>query len=83
MKPKTFKQTLAPIIGLVVIIGIFVLSIIFLSYIFIFGAIAGVALFIFAWLRGLYLRRKMRQQFSYVNEKTHKKGRVFDPDQLS
>jgi len=78
MKQNTLKEILMPILGMLIIIGIFIVSILFLSYVFIFGAIIWIALFIFAWLRSLYLRYKLKQASLHSPHKQPSSGRIFD-----
>lgn len=71
--PSIFERLL-PFIFLGILLVLAVVGIILFSYLLIFGAIVGIVLFAIAWVRGLFVRKKIKSQ---KNER-HKIGRTFD-----
>lgn len=67
---------LVPFLFLGMILVIFVIGIIFLSYLLILGAIVGLALFVVAWLKEKFFPVKDLQK----QERKPRKGRTIDHD---
>ncbi|OAI46566.1 hypothetical protein AYO45_06305 [Gammaproteobacteria bacterium SCGC AG-212-F23] len=68
---QNFLKKIVPFISLGILLVVFVIGIIFLSYLFIFGALLGLVLFGIAWLREKFFRRQHPK-------KIQRKGRTID-----
>jgi len=82
MKQKT-KQKLSVIltsfIGMGVFIVLFIVGLIFLSYLLIIGGIIGLILFSIAYLRAKFFAHNIKKQIKGTQAKQHhRKGRTID-----
>jgi hypothetical protein len=75
---KNFLHKLMPFIVLGITIFIFIVGLIILSYILIFGALIGLFLFVAQWLR----EKLASQKSSKTPEKVEQKGRTIDHDRI-
>lgn len=66
-----------PYIGLGLFIVLLVFAVIFLSYLFIFGAIVGLILFSIAWVRAKFAKKKP----TTATTQTHH-GKIYDHDEI-
>lgn len=66
-----FKK-LIPFIFLGIMIVLFVVGLIVLSYLLIFGAIVGVILFIIAWIRDQLFNKRQKIQYPEVKKKSNR-----------
>jgi hypothetical protein len=67
---------LLPFFLLCVVLSAFVLGMILLSYLFIFGALAGIVLFFIAWIRKTFFPPKI-----LVKPPQKQAGRIIDSDE--
>jgi hypothetical protein len=74
---KNFSYKIAPFFVLGITIFIFIIGIIILSYILIFGALIGLVLFVIKWIRD-----KLSSKSVDERKKVSKSGRVIDHDDL-
>lgn len=70
---QRFINQLLPFLFVGIAIAAFAFGIVLLAYLFLFGALVGVALFIISWIRYKFFPPKMP-------EKRKKSGRVIDSD---
>lgn len=71
-------ERIMPYIGLGLFVVLLVFAIIFLSYLFIFGAIVGLILFAIAWVR----TKLSNNNASSISNQTHQhQGRIYDHDE--
>ncbi|MEM1244424.1 MAG: hypothetical protein AAGG80_06375 [Pseudomonadota bacterium] len=70
-------NAILPFVGIGIFIVVIILAVIFLSYIFIIGALIGLVLFVFAFIKQLFTGRKKTK----VPQKTQH-GRTYDYDDL-
>lgn len=74
------KNSLASILGIVVFCVLFIVGIFVFSYVLIFAALAGLALFCLGFVRVKLFQRELRkqQQFQQKNQQKPTQGRVID-----
>ncbi len=69
-------SALGSIIGVVIFIGLFIVGLIFFSYLLIIGGIIGLVLFLIAYIRAKFFAKKIRGQAKKQKQAHH--GRTID-----
>jgi uncharacterized membrane protein len=77
MKPQSLPNTLTSFIGLGIFIVLLICAFIFLSYIFIIGAVIGLVLFLFSYFKARFGKDKTYRVNTQQDQQTH---RVIDQD---
>jgi len=78
------KNSLAPILGLVVFCALFIIGIFVFSYVLIFAALAGLVLFCIGFVRFKLFQREVRKQEQFMQKNPQKptQGRVIDYEDI-
>jgi uncharacterized membrane protein len=80
MKQSPIMQKLSPFLGLGIVLVFFVLAIVFLSYVFVIGAVIGLVLFVITWVRNAF-SKKQPVNSPQADNSPHI-GNVYDHDEF-